>query len=532
MIRSLLFRLFFCLAIMAGCQSNDKAQNPESALTAIPDSLIIDFSFAGYDTGDSDPKVIPEGYPVFNVLDFGAIPDDGKDDINAIQNAVNAAEAAGKGAVILPRGSFDFDVETSGKFVQIKSSNIHVVGCGSEVGGTELIDHHPSEYPDPDKKWLAGQYPSFFHVGKLDTESSWHPTDEPGNVAAWLSPAAKGETQVQLKRNHDVNVPGTYLLTMESLDNALTRQLTKPLPHVGRFWMDSTGYQKYKVQQMVKVLALERNTITLDAPLINDLEGRFKPKLWKIPALVSNVGIMNLRLTTQWHDEFQHHLNSIHDNGWDHINFDYCEDCWSRQNVHDGSTTAILLYSCKNCMISDSRIQGNRGHNGFVIKGASTRNLLFNLWGGTQMHTFSINNYASGNVFYNCHADQPSAIDLHGGLTQYNLFDNISGPHFEHGGGAHALPPAHTRGLVIWNWQAGLSAPYKGMIKQRLARIEEIPGFIMVGVRGIRNQPIHLTLADSVIYDTDFKNEWGINQAWQQKPEPFSLFIYQKQTRQ
>ena len=53
------------------------------------DKLIQDFSFAGYRRGE---EAIPDAVgPVFNVTDYGAVPDTGADSTVAIQAAINAA---------------------------------------------------------------------------------------------------------------------------------------------------------------------------------------------------------------------------------------------------------------------------------------------------------------------------------------------------------------------------------------------------------------------------------------------------------
>ncbi len=66
--------------------------------------IIHDFSYAGYHRGE---KPIPriEG-PVFNIQDYGARPNDGQDDTEAIQAAIDAAEDAGGGVVYFPPGTY------------------------------------------------------------------------------------------------------------------------------------------------------------------------------------------------------------------------------------------------------------------------------------------------------------------------------------------------------------------------------------------------------------------------------------------
>ena len=70
-------------------------------LTAAP---ILDFSYAGYDHGE---RGIPAATGIrFDVTTYGAVADDGMDDLPAVTSAIRAAEAAGGGIVFFPKGRF------------------------------------------------------------------------------------------------------------------------------------------------------------------------------------------------------------------------------------------------------------------------------------------------------------------------------------------------------------------------------------------------------------------------------------------
>lgn len=68
---------------------------------------------------------------MYNVTTYGAIASDGVSDTTAIQNAINAACAAGGGTVYFPEGIFDLAT-----FVNVGCSNVHVQGSG--MGKTTL----------------------------------------------------------------------------------------------------------------------------------------------------------------------------------------------------------------------------------------------------------------------------------------------------------------------------------------------------------------------------------------------------------
>ena len=61
------------------------------------DKLIQDFSYAGYKRGEG--SVPNKTGPIFDVVDYGADPTGALDSTQAIQAAIDAAEANGEGVV-------------------------------------------------------------------------------------------------------------------------------------------------------------------------------------------------------------------------------------------------------------------------------------------------------------------------------------------------------------------------------------------------------------------------------------------------
>lgn len=78
-----------------------------------------------------DVRIFSDSGYTYNVLDYGAIPDDGNDDTAAFQAAVNAAEADTSGLVIIPDGRF-----VIADSVAINAGNITIQGAG--IGATEV----------------------------------------------------------------------------------------------------------------------------------------------------------------------------------------------------------------------------------------------------------------------------------------------------------------------------------------------------------------------------------------------------------
>lgn len=494
-------------------------------------SSLVDFSYAGVYLNEQKPELAPKHYQRYNVLDYGAIPNDGKDDIDAIQRAVDAAGEAGGGLVFIPKGTFDFDVNTKKRFVHIRHSNITVLGSGEGNGYTELHDHAPSDYPDPNKKWLGGLWPSFFLVYQLAADSVFTPLSNQEYIRARLHATPKNGIVITMKEDLGIEAGKTYLLTMESEDNTLTKELIYPLEQAAKYWWSKEEDYKYKVRHLVRVIDKKGTNITLDAPLLWDLDERFAPKLWEVPIMIENVAIGGLKMTTDWDEGFIHHKDAIHDGGWSHIRISYCENSWVQNTIHEHTTGAVSVSNSKNCSVWHARIKGNIGHNGFNISGFSTRNLLYNLHGGQAYHTFALSSHSSGNVYFNCYSEEPTGIDLHGGIGVHNLFDNIIGPQFRHGGSGNALPPATGNGVVFWNYRVGITEPYKGIIKNSIANFKEIPGFVMVGVQADKGQEIYLLDNEKKRIQHSYHGEWGQIEYWNETPKPSSLFRYQLEKR-
>ena len=102
--------------------------------------ILPDFSYVGYHHFN---RPVPDvTHTVFDVTTYGAIPNDDVSDQPAIQSAINAAEANGRGVVFFPPGEFlvntDADTSAAGEYttINIRSSNIILRGSGSRAGGT------------------------------------------------------------------------------------------------------------------------------------------------------------------------------------------------------------------------------------------------------------------------------------------------------------------------------------------------------------------------------------------------------------
>jgi len=413
-------------------------------------------------------------------------------------------------------------VETAQKFVHIRKSNIVIRGYGDGVDGTVLHDHTASRSPDPNMKWLGGTFPSFFKVG----QSVEKPDSLPGTA---VQDALAGTQTLKIKNNETIQ-PGGYVLVQDNPpDTSLSKELIYPLKNMG----ESHSRMGVKYALMVHVIRSEKGVLTLDAPITWRLQQKWKPRLIKLPHLIEETGIENLRLVTDWKDEFIHHKDDIHDSGWDHIHMYGVENGWVRNVTSISPSSSISLSWCKNCAVYDCQITGNRGHNGFHINGGSTRNLWMNLKGGEAMHTYSMNGFCSGNVFHMCFTSAPTSVDCHGCLCIQNLFDNIYGAVVQNGGNNKAVPPAHAQGLVLYNFQTGLENAYNGRAVTQILKTPMYPGIRIVGLKSLLGYPVFIEDENGVLHRKDFSTPFGSVEKLNTSagPEISSLYQWQHKKR-
>ena len=136
--------LFFTALLIISCSkktSEEKVWEPEILKqfkkVGIASNL-PDYSYAGYAYGE---KKIPtvEG-AIYNVSDFGAIPNDEIDDTKAINLAIKSAGENGGGIVFFPSGKFLVNTDTTKtEIVKINYSNIVMRGSGSAENGTVIF---------------------------------------------------------------------------------------------------------------------------------------------------------------------------------------------------------------------------------------------------------------------------------------------------------------------------------------------------------------------------------------------------------
>lgn len=402
-------------------------------------SILPDFSYAGYHCGeDSIPDITD--YKVFNVVDFGAKPDDNISDRNAIQAAIAAANKNGSGIVFFPKGKFlvneDGDIV---KPIISKGSKIIFRGSGSGAGGTELFMKNPLQPANPQQMWTTP--PMFIFTAKgADVK-----------IGEVTKDAKRGSFDLKLNTTGNLTVGDWVALKL--LDNS-TKLIDEELAphHAAPKWtyLFKKGIDVCMYYQVKKI----SNTgfITLHAPLAYDIDTKYKWEVYKF-AHSEEVGIEDITFSGNWKEKFVHHRSWMDDSGFSLFNFSRCTNSWMKNCRFTDCNVAAIVAQSANVTVMNCIVTGNGGHEA-ITSNHSTNVLLADLTDeASQWHSFGVSHGAVNTVLWHCTYPATTCFESHASQPRNTLLDDVTGGLMSNrGGGALKNMPNHMDGLVFWNY--------------------------------------------------------------------------------
>ena len=222
-----------------------------------------DFSFSGY---KSVAEPLPDEQPnlaLFNVVDYGAIADDGVDDRRAIEQAIAAAEANGGGVVFFPEGTFcigcGMDHTAS---IRIRKSGIVLRGSGS--GRTTIWISQPFLSATPEKMWST---PSVFRVGDWVDDFNDRTID-----TTVVADAEMGEFSIRVADTTNMLVGGFVVLVLH--DEDAVASLVAPYPVQDEWTRLKT---EPNTNEIHKIASIDHGSgvVTFSEPLKIDITAQF-----------------------------------------------------------------------------------------------------------------------------------------------------------------------------------------------------------------------------------------------------------------
>lgn len=445
---------------------------PASDKNFYTDKVLQDFSYAGYHRGEQKIPTIQE-----NVIDItkGKYKADnsGKVDVtNTIQTAIDDLSQEGGGVVYFPAGTYMVSPQGNNDFcLQISDSNIVLRGDGPEK--TFLYN---SSSRMRSKSIIA-----------VEKEGSW--SQEGANETLITSNLMHATRIIPV-----VSVSGYQKGDLVIVRNDITEDWIKE-HKMEEFW---SGYgQKLNAliycREIVRIDSF-KNELELDIPIRYALKTEHNARVYKAPALISEVGIEQLSIGNRqsfiakgWEEE---DYNTPGNGSYDCHNsyaivMKMAMNCWisdvtSYQPIGNTSGThilsnGILVTDSKNVSVRDCDFEspqfGGGGGNGYMFRVSANETLIQNCTAKFNRHGFVLSHMkSSGNVFHGCSDIQTgrqrgisgnektigSGSDHHMHFSHSNLYDacNVNNSyldaHFRPWGGnpMHGLSAAHS---VYWN---------------------------------------------------------------------------------
>jgi hypothetical protein len=402
----------------------------------VASNRIPDFSSAGY-MGGGVP--IPD-VPVRLTLNPAA-----GDDTTRIQQAINQLSAMPldengfRGALLLTAGTYSISGQLS-----ITASGVVLRGTGQETNGTVLIAAGTSQR-------------ALIVVGGTSNHSEV--SNSRRNIADDFVPVGARSFRVDstsgLKVGDEVMIhrPSTAAWIDAIGMNAIP-------PRSDGLPVTQWAPGAYDLRYDRIITAIEGNTVTVDAPLVNSLEKQFGSGSiyrYNYSGRINQVGIEKLRAIS----EYAHSTDENH--SWECVLLRAVRNTWARQVVgmHFSFSTVSIGANSKWVTVEDcallnpvATVDGSRMYP-FYIYGQLA--LVQRCYARYARHDFSTSSRVCGpNVFYDCSADNSySDSGPHQRWATGTLYDNVRVPNYDlnvqnrlNFGSGHGWSGANH---VVWN---------------------------------------------------------------------------------
>jgi len=395
---------------------------------------IPDFSYAGYHRSErAIPRV--EG-PIFNIEDFGAIPDDGRSDRAAIQRAIDAAGKNGGGVVLVPKGRFDLGQTSDAGSVFIRSGNIVLRGEGR---GRSILHMSEALAPPPPMRLWASPYV----IQVLAPEKS-------RIVGEIVKDVKQGDFEVWLTEVDGLKSGDWIALKLQDTTSALLESELAGFQVIDSRWL-SLIKDGVQVSERHEIESVTGKRVRLCTPVIKPIDVRYQ---WRVEQFfpLREVGFEGLRFEGAWQERFKHHRSWMDDGGYSMLALNGVVNSWIRDCSFVDVNCAGMVSNSAQVTVIDSVIDGTPGHSAIRFA-ASTNCLMARVEDRAgQWHSVGVSSQAIGNVFWRCYWGSNTSFESHAGQPRHTLFDScVGGIMMAHGGGALGSLPNHLEGLMLWN---------------------------------------------------------------------------------
>ena len=405
------------------------------ALQTGDEPILPDFSYSGY---HYFAKPIPDVQAdTFNVIDYGAVPNDGQSDQLAIQRAIDAASRNRGGIVFFPPGEYLVNTDAdNNRSILIGSSNIILRGSGSRAGGTiiRMVNHMPPT--NPDQLWSS---PYMF---------IFRPTNAPERFLANVVASARRETFELVVDNAAQLYPGQWIMVHVNSHAAIPEFLDSY--QIEPAWT-TLRFNGIQVRERHRIADIQGNRIRLAEPLRANVNALHN---WTVREYnhIEEVGVEDICFMGEWLDFFVHHKDAIHDGGWSLLQFSRCVNAWVRRCSFINVNRALDITTSSAVSVYHVTQAGNMGHSSISCSGG------YGVWIGLSEdlaghhHGPGSSSRATGTVYWRYDMQPGQYIDAHGAQPYANLLDRVNGGVLYGSGASIENFPNHLKHYVLWNF--------------------------------------------------------------------------------
>ena len=395
-----------------------------------------DFSYAGYHRSER-PLPVVEG-PIFNIVEFGAKPNDKKSDRAAIQAAIDAAAKHGGGVVLVPTGRFELGETSNAEPLLITHGNIVMRGMGAGEKGSVLHMSEALPPPPPMRLWAS---PAAIQVGH---------GDKPKRVAAIAANVAQGDRNVTVDRTAALKVGDWISLSLVDKSPDLLQSELAGFQVIDKRWSNINGVG-IQVAERHQIESLKGNVVRLTVPVIKPIDARYDWHVERFEPL-AEVGFEHLRFEGDWQESFVHHRSWRDDGGYTMLSLHGVVNSWVRGCRFVNVNRAGSISGSAQVTVLDTTVEGTPGHSAINFPNSSfclmarVRDLA------SQWHSMGVSSTSIGNVIWRCYWESNTCFESHAGQPRHTLIDScIGGFMAGRAGGALGSLPNHLEGLLLWN---------------------------------------------------------------------------------
>lgn len=460
--------VFVTMACTEKPVTNDgKVENidpPQNNMT-LEDLELLDFSYAGYDHGQSVPEY--SAYTLYNILNYkkeGMTDREtflsvlteilGKPKID-INNAISFPSKSEANAIIyFPEGEYILHDETDdtsksdtppgasrSQTILIPAGNIILKGAGPDR--TFITMKAPMQPRDPSLMYSSPEMLQFKHNSGLS------------EITSVNADAKKGEFGIYVEDAGGLSTGDWVCLYMKNNDPDLVRREVSPYEADASWLIVKDGVEVIDYHQIKYFVG---NKVFFHEPLMHDVEAKHGWKIMKYPHL-ENVGIEDITFRGYSKEDFVHHGSWEDDGGYKPLNMMRVTNSWARRINFESTSEALNIVNSANVSAYCITMKGNRGHSA-IRSQASSRVLIAGTRDETSeglgnFHAVGVSKQSIGTVLLRNKWGDDSCFESHANQPRATLIDHCKGALLVgHQGGNANEAPHHLADLVLWNFEA------------------------------------------------------------------------------